>query len=1205
MKIIFVFVLMLVTLSLAVLANSEIFTAQLRVNGTLHYDNASYINNTEARVTVQFDAGVYLYNVTCIDGANNINTSARFFDVIGDTVAPIITLNFPNDTQQFIEGDEILLNFSATDNINQTFTCEVFVDKTSLIINESYLNGTDTFYVSENSIGNKTWSVNCTDPEGNEVASDERSYLVTGFIEMTMTLDDVEIYFNATYRSGDEIKVNSTVLGDGEHFWNVTCIDTFGNRNTTGSKFTMISFAPTITLHTPENTVFFVIPVNNTINFTFSATDDKDEIFTLDLYIDSVLQVSNTTYNNGTNVSYLIERTNSGNFTWFVNATDGDTNIEQSDIRSFEVRLEIQDIFFDGGTNNKYEFRSKPNISTNVSSGGTNDQVCLDFDAPGFGFNFSCGFNRTSFIYNITKLRISNFSHGPSTYTQSDLFGAVNITSDNRTIMQFLNINITSSGTTSNLNISFVGKTKSFLGHLHTIYIEQHEFIESTALTPAANLTYSIAGSKFIFSNLTDLDNTINMTFSLTGFDLDLSNEFKLTELFNATDGGTGVNISLSNGATAPLGVFDNFIANTTGGARWFITIENDGGLSNPINLTYEDDRLKFETIGQVAPEDTTASAFLDYTDEAADLRNSSRINILGDLLQDCAGVCTTEFRMFATDGISRVELGVGASFNNDAPDQYINITLIKIGEKTWQGITNASPSTFVMAASTDISSLDFNKQITIQFFARGTGGTTPGDTEWELDLFELSGVWLNASILNGTYNPSGNITSVVLDVTDKNITAAILTWTEFKPTETDIVGYIAANCNATTPTFEEVVNGISHVFTTLGNEPCVRFKLNSNLNQTSPVVKEYTFEIIKSAADNVSVEVNGISIFTSNFTLNSSSGTIILNATPIAGQLNTIKISSASSGQIMIDQFAVNSSMNPISLNHTDGDDCSNCPINLSFSGDSITVDGLKWEFFGSHNYTLTARYRTDSISRIIQIYYSFFNLTLPGGLEFYDVFATSNNQSNVTPFGQSVTAPIWNVTNLAYDEVIDVYVRTNETIACLNITYTNNSLKHETVTNESFTWLQDTTVFLDNFPIVTNSEVVFKDGGSVFSSDNYTFDYESGAITLTSNLATSQQIGINYTYALHAYDLTVDNTFRLNQSWQKIQTNITLLIKLNFTQTNETINITQTVGGDNSTFLNYSIVVKEEVVVNGTEPFVNLTREQDYIINYSTVKS
>ena len=203
---------------------------------------------------------------------------------------------------------------------------------------------------------------------------------------------------------------------------------------------------------------------------------------------------------------------------------------------------------------------------------------------------------------------------------------------------------------------------------------------------------------------------------------------------------------------------------------------------------------------------------------------------------------------------------------------------------------------------------------------------------------------------------------------------------------------------------------------------------------------------------------------------------------------------------------------------------------IKLNFSGSPLTINGLQQDFYGSWNYTVFARFGDILRQQIVQVFYSDFNITHPSKYAYYDVFPSSGNQTNLTPYLQSDSTPIWNFTNQAYDEVIDIYVRTNASLnACMNITFGNNSNR--------------------------------------------------------SNPA--------------------NNLIKLNISWQKIETNITLPGVNNFTQINESVNMTiNSTSGPNTTNLNNSSVILnlQEEVRNASSPFVQLNRNVDYRINYTT---
>ena len=965
-------------------------------------------------------------------------------------------------------------------------------------------------------------------------------------------------------------------------------------------------------------------------------------------------------------------------------------------------------LYLDGlNASRKYEYRTQANISAELTP-SSSDQICIDLDAPNFGFNFSCGFGFTSFIYNINILRQSNFtvtggdniswcyqetateatfcgglatgaygcegtfsgSHpcedgfdgdlstyaSPETdedififinYTKpSDavdssrfqfkmgiLFGVlggkplsnfsltnssvqcwnsdplqfrvelnnhggpnprdnnlscwdgtdwkeiwseltfqgdrfyeeamwwnisteilyqVNVKMDDRTQMVATEMNISSSGVTTNLNINYGAFKKILRGDIEGANLEDTQFIHSNSLKDAVNLTYITPGSDFIFANLSDVDNPINLTFQLSGFDLDANNEFTYTEFFKGSDGSAGFNETFTFHSDAPLGVFDDFTSNNS---IWSY-IQTQG--NTPPKLSYTDisGKLRYEQ-GSSGEGSTTIESTIIYSDAAGDFRNSSKIEFLFDYLlsiSECSPPITGGRNAFlsirVTDGTSNVILKnyelPSATDSGATQLARQNFTLINkdyTNDRTWQLLINGSSQ-----GNKDFSILDFTKQIKLQLLGRVSdfcgGGTF---SRVDLNTISWSGAWLNRSTNNGTYKNEGNISSCVGISTDP-LEKATLTATDYKPDQTDISYYLTNN-NGTT--LESVNSGITHAFDSDGaanSEVCWRAKLNSSINITSPIVRRVRIDVVKSAVENITVDLgdNGLIDFTFLGPLNSTTSPTFVNLSPRRNQLNTIKISSATSGIIQVDKFKVNSSINPIILNETAFENCENCLINFLFSGDEMLVNTVSFDFLGSWNYTAIARYPALSlaVNHTIQIFYSVFNVSLPKNIDFYDVFPSSKDSKNVTPFSQTSLTPIWNVTNLAYEESIDIYVKTNESlISCLNVTYANTSLRVASIINESFVWINGTAVQLANSNLVESSEIVFNQtSGNQIGTNNYTMNYVDGTITLNTTFGDRKTFGINYSYLVYGNDLDSNFTFKLNTSYQKILTNISV---------------------------------------------------------------
>ena len=83
-----------------------------------------------------------------------------------------------------------------------------------------------------------------------------------------------------------------------------------------------------------------------------------------------------------------------------------------------------------------------------------------------------------------------------------------------------------------------------------------------------------------------------------------------------------------------------------------------------------------------------------------------------------------------------------------------------------------------------------------------------------------------------------------------------------------------------------------------------------------------------------------------------------------------------------------------------------------------------------------------------------SSFNYTHPLSWLGDIIFAPKTNSSkNVTPWGQTNTKPIYNISWSNYDEDADLAIRVNETTACINYTASNTSEKVDgTIINTTF---------------------------------------------------------------------------------------------------------------------------------------------------------
>jgi len=893
----------------------------------------------------------------------------------------------------------------------------------------------------------------------------------------TLTLNDT----NSTGRAG-------------LHNFSIGCKDSVGNENitSTSGKFLVNitdNGAPNITIYTPANKTIYQVGVNFTLDSTivqhnWSAIDNIDSLLTnCSLFINGLLKHNVTNYANGTRVSSNITYSSTGtDIPWYVNCTDTFGNRNQSEFRVITINSQIYQgnltLFLNGSNESRsYEFNTTlldkdfgVNLTATILP---NNTFCLDFDY------FICWKNLTgnsTILINITELNITRFN---GKVESVNLTGktSVNITIDNNTDIMRVAFKIRGypvSGSFPNNTIIDVDKdNKSDIvipGIIQENVIEINEFIVSGSSKRASNLTYITAGSKTININASSIFDVNNFSMQLSSYSLDAENVFSYTEHFNGTDGIKGFNETLSYQSDAPLGILDEFIANNS---KWTFSITDTNDDNNNQGLiSYGGGGLAINLIddGEITPHSN--SVYTNYDDEAGDLRNSSLVEIISSYYIDSPQIGGfARIRLYATDGTSRIEL-FEKEVENTLSFDVINITVKKTSSdyKTWQIFQNLSN-----LGNKDISSLNFNNQIKLEFFNEVIfNNQYPFISRWNLSEIKWSGAWINRSTINGTYKPSGNITSNILIYTATNVSRAILSWSVYEPLGTKILGYISNTCNATNPRFQSVSNEINSVFDTTGNAVCYRFNLNSSINTTSPIIRKVTFDITSGAIRNVTIDCGADGDNDWNFLneLNSTTSPRIVNcsmgefsAYKTANCLNTklcqypISLSTKSGGLLSIDNINITQSLDEIVLsNLTRLETQTEWSFNYSFLNGLLNIYDLDIEFKGSKNFTLYAysqsntSYLQGTANLTLRVYYSKFNATFPKGMnemqliypEFFNL-----NQSNISVYGQTLrycnssvdakcahfSTPIFNITNLAYDLPSDVYLYANNTINTIKI--------------------------------------------------------------------------------------------------------------------------------------------------------------------------
>ncbi|MBS3120002.1 hypothetical protein J4475_04225, partial [Candidatus Woesearchaeota archaeon] len=267
--------------------------------------------------------GNHFWNVSCAKaGGTRGNSEVWNFTV--DTNAPNVTLNSPAD-QFWNNTERITLNFSASDSSDIT-NCTLRLNglyNQSLGAGQINNGGSSIFGLAGLPEAVYNWSVRCADFLNFNTTTSNRTFYIdrtmpyvnlsepapgASFSETTINFNytaydnlDTTILCNITvdgqakdsYTATNGTFTNRilTNIGDGTHFWNVTCSDSAGNTNYSETRnFSGVS-PPVIIPTDPTNNSF---DVDGNITFFYNATDGNG-LAQCSLFINNVLNQTNST----------------------------------------------------------------------------------------------------------------------------------------------------------------------------------------------------------------------------------------------------------------------------------------------------------------------------------------------------------------------------------------------------------------------------------------------------------------------------------------------------------------------------------------------------------------------------------------------------------------------------------------------------------------------------------------------------------------------------------------------------------------------------------------------------------------------------------------------------------------------------------------------------------------------------------------------
>jgi len=745
-------------------------------------------------------------------------------------------------------------------------------------------------------------------------------------------------------------------------------------------------------------------------------------------------------------------------------------------------------IYLDGEPiDRKYEYETYSNITAIVDNSSIS--LCIDLDAPDYGDNYTCGTlgESINISYLVGDLSSDNWTVDESETLDFTLSKTqqINMTSKENVTITQLEFNITgkdNSGYPIDLfcDVANDGSIDFYLVGNLTGNIIHQSYSEGLQTN---TITYPTAGSSIIYVNLSSFDLTNmaieNGTINLTGgtanpesydyteyywndsyiYDVEstVTNQwqyenFSLGDISGRWSGSysvsTGKYVGTSSSCTCSgTGNCDN--SNTDSKSSNFYSQTLDfteyGSMFIKVNVqgsgSYDSNPCT-ETAGG------SGSGSLSIRDKTL---GSNVLSVHSESCGDsgvgsgsstgCSDTSIWEFRkvgnkiMVYDDGVYDSEVAF------DSTHQYEVYLSTSCSCESWKYDAGGSGSAYI-----------YNINMT------GITGEMTGDFTWG----------------------NGSVTSEMLANFSSNITSATLTATESVPDNTETHYYLSAD-NGTT--WESVQSGINHVFAVGGQYLKYRANATGTSVQDSDgdlseqaIIKDIRIQVIAGTPENISLDIgaDGVNEWEMNGTLYSNES-IVANwigssvtdymSDNCIGELTClfpIKLTTEAPGAIVWNLLDQNQTIEKIVVSELDNltiqtTENSTLPIACSttaLQGD-VNFTSLDLRYIADGNVTVFAYDANDvtvNDTKTIMVRYSDFEFNWPLHIPGFYLIPTNLTDYNVTPIRQTIeycdndnrslgyceneSIPIFNVTNLAKTDPIDIYLKYDMSAGCINIT-------------------------------------------------------------------------------------------------------------------------------------------------------------------------
>jgi len=351
---------------------------------------------------------------------------------------------------------------------------------------------------------------------------------------------------------------------------------------------------------------------------------------------------------------------------------------------------------------------------------------------------------------------------------------------------------------------------------------------------------------------------------------------------------------------------------------------------------------------------------------------------------------------------------------------------------------------------------------------------------------------WINTTGITGqridnfTWGNGSIMSEELMNFSTGNISSAILTATESVPSDTETSYYLSAN-NGTD--WEEVTNGVAHVFTTQGHT--LRYMANAtgtSIKDTSgdqseqAIIYDIRVQVIATPPENISIDVGAdgtiewsmdTTLYSNESIIGNFSGDSITSYVSNYCQgdvdcLLPVSISTIQPGALQYNLVDINQTFaTPISISPLTNltvylEESNTIPLTCSAEQGIVNFTDLDLRYRSEENITVFAYHHNNTLmndTRQIQIRYSPFEVNYPTGVLGWELYPSNWTEFNVTPYGQEIlwndtnnhsvgglsynfSIGIFNISNNAAIDPIDIIVRLNESITseCINMSLGNS---------------------------------------------------------------------------------------------------------------------------------------------------------------------